>query len=370
MSDLFDSKKIAVVGVEGAGKTVLLTTWATRQNNPTNGEMLFVPKNSHVLKYINRNWGKLQSGKWPDSTPQSEWQLLEWILQTPAGYKTTLNTVDMAGHDVRRVFFSSLDDLDEDDLDEASQNVRETIIAAEIILIVINIKNTAALGFEKRTDDEAVLLNIFQHAAKNNKTIAFVFTQWSDCEAWVNSRGGVQKMLHNLMPNLYSTIILYGVDNCNFLEVSAVVETETKMGDNGDFYQVPSYGFSSQGIDKLNNLISNIIEAEVTEVIAAEKEKTRKRESLRYWIFGFFLIFYILMVVGGQLAKKKLSNSPISCLAYLFGYVYNFYTFFQIVYLYKDLIGFAPRTFDKIDWTRYVSWGILGIIIIILCWLC
>ena len=44
------SMRIAVVGVEGSGKTVLLTTWATRQNNSLNAELLFVPKNSQVLK--------------------------------------------------------------------------------------------------------------------------------------------------------------------------------------------------------------------------------------------------------------------------------------------------------------------------------
>lgn len=246
--------KIAIIGTEGTGKTVFVTVWASLLKENKDGITL-IP-NGKTLKYINNNWSLLQQGEWPESTPSTTWTSLEWTLHTATGNECIIHLADVAGHDIRRVFADS--PLADDD---SMKRIHDFASDAMIIFFLINLKQLLSRDDNQRNEDEATLLTALQRIHRHGQKACFIFSQWTDCQDWVKSQGGLDAVFSKCLPCLHAAghilkmIPMFGV--------SSVVETEMRMDEDGRNYPYPKRNFTSLGFDKLNKWLVNTVDKEI-----------------------------------------------------------------------------------------------------------
>ena len=95
--------KIAIIGMEGSGKTVLMTVLAKRMSQLPNRQYYLDPQNARTLKYVEEMWYTLQNGHWPPSTPPGQLFELSWNFRVDST-QYELRLVDAAGQDMRLLF--------------------------------------------------------------------------------------------------------------------------------------------------------------------------------------------------------------------------------------------------------------------------
>lgn len=91
--------KIAIVGMAGSGKTVLISTLANTLSQMEDKGIILSPtgKNcSQTLQCVQEKLKQFNSGKWPSSIPSDELSHLKWELTT----KTNAATVRFANFTV------------------------------------------------------------------------------------------------------------------------------------------------------------------------------------------------------------------------------------------------------------------------------
>ena len=64
-ADFVGSRKVAIVGVEGSGKTVMLAGLGALCSQPDGNGCFLSPKNFETVSYVNRQMSALKDGKWP-----------------------------------------------------------------------------------------------------------------------------------------------------------------------------------------------------------------------------------------------------------------------------------------------------------------
>ena len=80
-------KKIAIVGVEGSGKTVMLAGLGDLYTYPDEDGYFLAPKNFGTAAYVAEKIERMRKGEWPVATAGDEMQGLDWTLsrQTEGG---------------------------------------------------------------------------------------------------------------------------------------------------------------------------------------------------------------------------------------------------------------------------------------------
>jgi len=244
--------KIAIIGTEGAGKTVFVTVWSKFLEKQEEGRPFIIPDPS-TYAYIEKNWSKLRNGQWPESTPQSEFVNLFWRLKMPSGHICQINVCDVAGHDIRRLFTGNRPQSS----DDPTKAIYDTLAAANIVLVIINLKDFITTTEVQRIDNCANLLSMLQYMFDQKKKVALVFSQWHEYEAWVASHGDVENVLRTYMPAVYNTCCLEG--EISYFNVAAVVETTSNVEIN-KLAVNPAPNFTSTGFSELNNWIIEVVD--------------------------------------------------------------------------------------------------------------
>ena len=73
-------KKVAIVGVEGSGKTVMLAGLGELYTQPDAGGYFLAPKNFGTAAYVAEKIARMRKGEWPTATAGDEMQGLDWTL--------------------------------------------------------------------------------------------------------------------------------------------------------------------------------------------------------------------------------------------------------------------------------------------------
>jgi len=243
--------KISIVGTNGVGKTVFVTVWAKSLEKKERGQPFIVPT-PQTYAYIERNWlQRLKNGLWPESTPQSEFIELKWTLSSPGGAKSEISVCDLAGHDIRRLYAGDEPKIS----DESSKTIYDSIESANIILLIVNLKDFITADDSLRIENTTNLLSMLKHFFSKKKTVALLFSQWHEYEAWVNGKGGLDKVLETYLPSVQNACSLHG-ENVNYFMISAVVQTVRSVDDHGNTTILPAPNFSSSGFLKLNQWLT------------------------------------------------------------------------------------------------------------------
>ena len=237
-------EKIAIVGVEGSGKTVLLSVLGDKYENPDEQGVFLSPGNQRALEFTKRNVTKLRRGQWPAATTTNS--VLRWDLcqSTKHGKQviSQLALLDFAGEHFR-LAFGEHGEAEKAAHAEEIQALKQQIDEASIVLVLVNLGDIINGDMTSFRSIETMWLTkaILDYAAGNHRCV-IVLTQTDSYRAVIEDCGGPRETVAKFLPH---------VDNSHsdvpVLAVAAVDNVVPSV--NG--LPVPAEGYSSEGIDEI-----------------------------------------------------------------------------------------------------------------------
>ncbi len=233
--------KIAIVGVEGSGKTVLMAALGAAYEHPDENGMFLTPKNQDAFKFSMSYMHLMRNRQqWPSATMTDSLRYLEWELRTRDEIVAELSLLDYAGEIYRRAFSENGDGQQyAAEMEALLQHITE----ASTLLVLINLRDVIDGDRSSARTLETLWLNksILEFASKvpTITNIAIILTQADKYRNAIEQCGGPGKTLEKYLPfvmNIYHDIPVFAV--------SAVDRTEPD--ENG--IPLPAKDFQSQGI--------------------------------------------------------------------------------------------------------------------------
>lgn len=232
--------RIAVIGSEGSGKTILICTLAKRFAAVQPGRPALIAKDRATAMYVERAWSYLQNQEWPPSTRPGELASLTWQIAQDS-QRTDLKMLDVAGQDLRQLFSEGRANAIDQLPGELAQIV-DYVRNADIFVLLVNLADfLGESNPEKRLGTEWTLRGLLDYVVAeggNSKHYAaVVFTQVDRFRATLADQGGFDQMAAKLLPNLYSAYL--APKRCARFFVSAIGSTTTEADASGAVRRVP-----------------------------------------------------------------------------------------------------------------------------------
>jgi len=182
-------KKVAIVGVEGSGKTVLMAAMGEKYRKPGEDGVFLYAKSRKTIEYCNEQISILRDQhKWPDSTSPDLLVNLEWTLmrRMNGGKSEELCSVaflDFAGEIYRCAFGDLEDDVDNRNvaykrqIDAAKSHLQdaESVVVLVNLSDIINSRGVAKKASEMDWLSQRIFDFIFGETSA--RRVAIVFTQ-------------------------------------------------------------------------------------------------------------------------------------------------------------------------------------------------
>ena len=268
-------KKVAIVGVEGSGKTVLMAAMGDKYESPDANGVFLKPMNRETYSYYTKGMAKLRGGTWPLATESSVLEL-EWMLMRQSGSNAKqeqlgkLSFLDFGGEIYRLAFGdkgqAELDDLG---LDEQRKNAIDRLKAhvenADALIVLVNLSdiiNGNVDDADRKKAESTIEMNWLSQALLSfayekstpKKNVALVFTQADTYSETIANCGGVRGTLAKYLRVIDSN---YG-NRLSLFEVAAVDKTTPARDGSG--IPMPAPDFEPKGLEPLLGWIVKEIE--------------------------------------------------------------------------------------------------------------
>ncbi len=247
-------KKIAIVGVEGSGKTVMLAGLGELYSRPDAEGYFLAPKNFGTASYVMDVVARMRGGEWPSATAEDVMRGLDWTIKRDRGAGQRpevvgeLSCLDFAGEVYRAAFgirSETKGGENEAELSELVDKLRSYIQKADVLLVLINLRDVIANGCRDRRVQEsmwitnAILNTALGDDAKSGLRAAIVLSQ-ADCYAdTIRTCGGEKEVLRRHLPHVYN--------NYSWLDTFAVSSVDRTVLD-ADGNRVPAHDFTMTGL--------------------------------------------------------------------------------------------------------------------------
>lgn len=274
--------KIAIVGMTGSGKTVLISTLAMKMSQMADQGIFLAPVGENrrqTLRYVQENWQTLNSGKWPPSTPAGELIHLEWELTTKTN-AATVRFTDCAGQDIHTIF--SQEQFNYSALSLHQKYIFDYLRSANVLIFLINMEDVLGRSpkqtLENSLDIDQMFYVLNQKANFPRKT-ALVLSQFDKYrdELKVKYDNNLLEYLRANFPQLHGQYI----KNSNFTVIPvAAVETTRTIIENGMTKQIPVENFSSYNLKKLISWIGSSVDELAPSMPKVTTRKTFHNENL------------------------------------------------------------------------------------------
>ncbi len=273
------SVKVAIVGMTGSGKTVLISTLAMKMAQMALQDIFMYPSGNEenrrqTLRYTNTNWKTLNEGRWPASTPAGELIQLQWELAT-CNHQVQVQFLDCAGQDIRSLFHT--DNFNPSKLGSDLKRVYENISTANVLIFLVNMKDLlAAPDYVEELMDMDQMFHTLNQRNGIPRKMAVVFSQYDKYKPEVDQmfNGDFLEYLRHYIPLLHGQYIRKR--NFEIIPVAAVNDTQSVIED-GEVKQYPVPNFSSYNLEKLIHWIADSVE-ELAPAIHEYFIKNRKEE--------------------------------------------------------------------------------------------
>ncbi|NJN36999.1 MAG: hypothetical protein HC794_08030 [Nitrospiraceae bacterium] len=233
---------IAVIGMEGSGKTVLATTLAKRLSTTDANGVFLNPQGVQTLQYVEHVWNTLQMGEWPPSTPPGELFELRWKLQIAGELNSDVRLIDVAGQDLRQLF--GKDQIDRvSELPQHLQTLANYCRSADIVLFLLNLKDFMGEGrADQRTANQAALKSAMDHLGSGDRPIrmCLVLTQSDLYEELAQHSGGWLELAAIAVPYVFHAHVK--TEHVAVYPVAAVSQTRVSWMSRIDRCVSPSPG--------------------------------------------------------------------------------------------------------------------------------
>ena len=249
-------KKVAIVGVEGSGKTVMLAGLGDLYSHPDDRGYFLAPKDFRTAAYVTELMGRMRQGEWPAATAEDVFLGLDWTLRrkSDAGGRPTdvceLSCLDFAGEVYRKAFVDPEGQIPQE-LNKQVEALWDYIERADSLIVLINLGDVITHGLANRRVHESIWVTsaILEMALKERpgritpKT-AIVLSQADNYEAIIRECGGAKGALKKYLPHVDNS---YG-----WLDVfPAYAVDKTVLDDSGTL--VPAPGFTTEGLRPIMN---------------------------------------------------------------------------------------------------------------------
>lgn len=246
--------KVAIVGVEGSGKTVMLAGLGALYSQPDQKGYFLSPKTFETTTYVNRQMSALLSGTWPAATNEDLMQGLDWDLRQRDGdgrpkKVAELSFLDFAGEVYRAAFVRKTGP--KDTLSHEVEKLRHYLLEADDVLVLVNLSDVIAHGpFSPRVEESVWITNAILNfvlpednvSGRKMPRAAIVLSQSDSYEDTIASCGGPKGTLQKYLPHV--------ANNYGWLDTFAVCTVDkTILDDDGN--KVPAPDFTTKGLSPI-----------------------------------------------------------------------------------------------------------------------
>ena len=251
-------RKVAIVGVEGSGKTVMLSGLGALYSQPDERGYFLSPKNFETVSYVNRQMAALMSGKWPVATTDDIMQGLDWDLRQRVGSGRPkrvgeLSFLDFAGEVYRAAFVRKT--APEDALANEVSQLKKYLSDADCVLVLVNLSDVIKHGpYSQRVEESVWITNAIldyilpEEDAKDRKNpnAAIVLSQADRYKATIEECGGPSGTLQKYLPHV--------ANNYGWLDTFSVCTVDKTVLDK-DGTPVPAPDFTTKGLTPIMDWI-------------------------------------------------------------------------------------------------------------------
>ncbi len=263
---------IAIVGTDGAGKTVLTTCLAKGfQNHSADGTWL-EPLTAATTEYVEKAWEKLTNSDWPDGTIVGHSFDLRWRLHLGNGTSCALRIIDAAGQTLRHLFAEEqINDFDQ--LDERIRPLAEYVRMADIVLFLVNLRDFAGeANTNNKVSNQWALKYAMDYLSRSSSPRRFllVLTQIDLYRSYAKKYGNWGKVVQHFLPYVYAAYLADGrIKGCG---VCAVNSTQVIVDKEGQPRRVPARDFKFEGFTGLLKWIGD----NASDLVSMKKEKANQ----------------------------------------------------------------------------------------------
>lgn len=272
-------KKVAIVGVEGSGKTVMLAGLGDLYTYPDEQGYFLSPKNFSTAAYVAEKIERMRNGEWPTATPDDVMEGLDWTLKrsVPGERRRPeaiceISFLDFAGEVYRTAFGIGAGSKA---LSEQAEELKRYVREADDLIVLINLRDVIVHGArDKRVQEAAWITKAILDVAHSEKNghkpprAAIVLSQADSYADTIRSSGGASGILKKYLPYVYN--------DYNWLDVfSASAVDKTKLDDDGK--TVPVNDFTTKGLVPILGWIREV------EVSGGVHNKVQLWEGGPYW---------------------------------------------------------------------------------------
>ena len=269
---------VAIVGTEGSGKTVFITTLAKRfsADNPLGAFMN--PQGRKTIQYVEQVWHTLVNAEWPPSTSPGELFDLRWTIHWQDGLVGDIRLVDCAGQDLRLLFAD--EQASSESIPDHLKQLAEYCKSADVMLLMVNLKDfIGENNDERRTANEWAIkyaLDLWSQKGASAR-IAVVFTQVDQYQDVIDRYGGWKAVIKAHLPYVYGAHFRTG----EIVAMAVASVSDTQVVADGDFpRRVPARDFQSTGLNEMVKWIGKQLRS-VTEEANQRQIAEQQRASLQ-----------------------------------------------------------------------------------------
>ena len=238
-------KKVAIVGVEGSGKTVMLAGLGELYSHPDENGYFMQPKNFATASYVTDKIQKMRSGSWPSATAEDVLQGLDWTIRHKKGAGTrptdicAVSCLDFAGEVYRTAF--GIKSEDGSDASDEVQSLKDYIAQADDVIVLINLRDVISKGLRDPRVQESMWItnSILTYALeksgrKREPRASIVLTQADSYADTIVTCGGAQGVLEKYLPHV--------ANNYGWLDIMSVSAVDrTMVDDEGNVIPVSDF---------------------------------------------------------------------------------------------------------------------------------
>ncbi len=268
--------RIAIVGTEGCGKTVFISTLAKRMSQDNFLGVFMNPLDRQTIQYVEHAWRQLNDHDWPPSTPPGQLFELGWTIGWKDGLAGDIRLVDCAGQDLRNLFAGDQDPAGGGPPPQL-QRLSDYCLSADIVLLLVNLKDFIGEGDNERrvASEWAIKYAIDVRSGQTGRPakLALVFTQADQYMEVFKECGNSLEVAKKYLPYVFGAHLRNG--HVKLLTIASVTDTEPREVEPGKIIRVPKPGFRSYGLEKMVPWIGEQLK------VIAEEDRQRELEKQR-----------------------------------------------------------------------------------------
>ncbi len=238
-------RKVAIVGVEGSGKTVMLAGLGDLYSRPDANGCFLGPKNFQTATYVADKIARMRRGEWPMATAEDVMQGLDWTLRQRQGEGQRprdlceVSCLDFAG-EVYRYAFVREEAVPVGLMDEV-ESLKAYVRNADDLIVLINLRDIIVRGqHEPRVQEAMWITNAILSYALDERDgrkaprAMIVLSQADSYAETIRSCRGPKGVLAKYLPHV--------ANNYDWLDIMAVSAVDrTVLDENGNTVPAPDF---------------------------------------------------------------------------------------------------------------------------------